>query len=70
MNVPKVQLLIEGDLQSGGVRIQGPIDDMRLIHWLLGETLRLCAKRADARDQQAGNGKPNIVIARGPMDMG
>ena len=58
-----IQLLITGDPTTGAVAVQGPVDEMRLVHWLLGEALRVCAARANARDAKAGNGTPHLVVA-------
>lgn len=59
-----VRFVITGDMETGVIQLQGPIDEPRIYEWLLGEALRVCQRRADARDQAAGNGKPRIVVAR------
>jgi len=59
----KVQLVITGDLATGSIGVSGAIDNMLLVHWLLGEARRVCERRADAKDNAQGNGKPSIVVA-------
>jgi len=57
-----IQLLIEGDPTTGGIRMQGPIDDPRIFHWLLGEALRVCERRANEREVAAQNGHSKITL--------
>ncbi len=59
----QIQLLIVGDGATGSVQVQGPVTDMRIVHWLLGEALRVCEREANARDAKGSNGK--IVVAPG-----
>ena len=58
-----IQILITGDGTTGSVQVQGPVQDMRIVHWLLGEALRVCMRDANARDAAGSNGK--IVVAPG-----
>ena len=58
-----VQLVITGNLEDGSIQVQGPIGDMRLMHWLLGEARRCAEREADKRDAATGNGK--ILVATG-----
>lgn len=57
-----VRIVIEGDLRTGSVRATGHIDDMRLVHWLLGECRRICERRAAEREAKAGNGSGLVVV--------
>lgn len=56
-----VQIVITGDLSTGGVQITGPITDMRVVHWMLGEALRVCERLANEREKANGNGKIALV---------
>lgn len=60
-----IQIIITGDLSTGSVQVQGPIQDMRIVHWLLDEAKRVCERMANARDQEAANGRPQIIVAKG-----
>jgi len=57
-----VKLLIQGDLDSGKVQIAGPIADMRVMHWLLGEARRCVEREATNREAAGGNGKPSLIV--------
>lgn len=56
-----VQIVITGDPATGGVKITGPINDMRIVHWMLGEALRVCERLATEREKAQGNGKLVVV---------
>ena len=58
-----VKMLIEGDLDTGEIKIAGPTTDMRVVHWLLGEARRCCEREATKREVAAGNGKPPLIVA-------
>jgi len=60
---------ITGDPQTGAVQCRGVIDDMRIVHWLLGEAMRICQRRAAQREAAEGNGHPQsgLVVVRGDL---
>jgi len=57
-----IQIVIEVDMNTGHVGVRGPIEEMRIMHYALGEALRICNKRADDRDAAAKKG-PALVVA-------
>lgn len=60
-----VKLLIEGDLDTGDVQMVGPIGDMRIMHWLLGEARRCVEREATKREAEGAkgkNGKPPLIV--------
>lgn len=59
-----VRIVIVGDIDSRGVKVEGPLDDMRVVHWLLGEAVRYCNRDANAREAAVG-GNGHIVVAPG-----
>ena len=61
--MPLIELRIAGDPNTRQVQITGPVDDLLLAYWLLGEAKRLCEQRAAHREAAAGNGKPHLVLA-------
>ena len=56
-----IQIIIDGDIATGQVKISGPIDDMRVVHWMLEEGKRVCVQRANERDKAAANGGLTLV---------
>ena len=59
--MPPVRLVIEGDPSTGSIGMQGPLDDARLMYWLLGEGWRLADARLDERDRKRREG-PDILL--------
>ncbi len=62
----QIQLVITGDFSTGAVQLQGPVTDMRIMHWLLGEALRVVNREASAREAKGANGK--IVVVAPNLD--
>ena len=62
----QVKIVIEGDLRTGAVQVTGLIDEMRVVHWLLGEALRICVRRANQRSDANGQG-PKIMLVEGSL---
>ena len=58
----QVHITIKGDPSTGAVQAEGHIDDLRVVHWLLGECRRICEGRAQKREAERGNGKAGLVI--------
>lgn len=58
----KVEILIVGDIDSGNVAVKGPINDMRIVHWLCNEAIRHCSRLATKRDEAA---ESPIILAKG-----
>jgi len=56
-----VKLLIVGDSATGDIRLAGPVTDMRVMYWLLGEARRLVEREATQREAARSNG-PRIVV--------
>jgi hypothetical protein len=64
----KVRLVITGTPQTGKVAVEGPIDNMLLAYWLLGEAKRIIERRADERDSKQQKGRivvPDIRVKVG-----
>jgi hypothetical protein len=57
-----IRIVIEADMTTGVVNVNGPVDEMRVMHWALGEALRVCNQRANARDDAASKG-PQLFVA-------
>lgn len=49
----RVQIIITGDFATGRVAVTGPIDDMRIVYWLMGEATRICERMADKKDTES-----------------
>lgn len=60
-----VHITITGDSETRSVKADGHIDDMMVVHWLLGEALRICERRAVNREAGKGNSL-GLVIAPPP----
>ena len=56
-----IRIIIEVDMNTGHVGIHAPIEEMRIMHYALGEALRICKRRADDRDAAAKNGSGLVV---------
>jgi len=61
----KLRLVIVADPDTGRVAIDGPINNMIMVHWMLGEARRLVEARANEHDRVHANGgivKPEMVL--------
>lgn len=60
----QVKLLITGDVETGAVQVAGPVGDMRLMYWLLGEARRCMEREATRREaaSENGNGHAGLVV--------
>lgn len=56
-----IRIVIDADMTAGTVQVSGPVDEMRIMHWALGEALRVCNQKANERDAEAS--KPQLVMA-------
>lgn len=56
------EFTITGDLDTGVVHVSGPVNDMRLVHWMLGEALRACERVANQRDSGSNGRAPLILV--------
>ena len=57
-----IRIIIEGDMTTGLVKVQGPIEEPRVWHWMLGEAQRVCERHCNALDAEANtNGGPRIM---------
>jgi hypothetical protein len=61
----QVQITINADTATGSVTINGPIDNMMLMYWLLGEAKRMVEARAAKREAASGDG--GIVVVKGNL---
>lgn len=61
-----IQIIIEVDMNTGHVGVRGPIDEMRIMHYALGEALRVCNERAARRDAASKNGSGLVVAHQLP----
>jgi len=60
-----VHITITGDSETRGVKAEGHIDDMMVVHWLLGEALRIAERRAQKREAGKSNGTSGLVVVPG-----
>ncbi len=58
----EVMIQIKGDPRTGAVQTTGHIDDMRVVHWLLGECLRIRERRAAQREAGQNDGSGLVVV--------
>ena len=61
-----IRIVIELDMNTGAVQINGPIDEPRIMHFALGESLRLVNERTTARDKAVKNGSGLVVAHQLP----
>ena len=57
-----IRFIIEGDMNTGVVKLNGPTEEPRVWRWLLGEAERMCQHATDEARAAAGKG-PQLVVA-------
>lgn len=58
-----IRIVIEADMNTGHVKVTGPIDEPRIFHWMLGEALRVCERACNEQDTAATkNGGPKLTV--------
>ena len=57
-----IRIVIEADMNTGIVKVTGPIDEPRVMDWALHEAQRAVDDRTRKRDE-ASQAAPDLVIA-------